>query len=28
MDGDGGVKNITDPVEARSKAFYRLVEYP
>jgi hypothetical protein len=28
MDGDGGVKSITDPVEARSKAFYRLVEYP
>jgi hypothetical protein len=27
MDGYGDVKNMSDPVEGRLKAFYRLVEY-
>jgi hypothetical protein len=27
MDGDGGVKVLTDPMGARLRAFYRLVEY-
>jgi len=27
MDGDGEVKSMSDPVEDRPKAFYRLVEY-
>ena len=27
MDGYGDVKNMSDPVEGRPKAFYRLVEY-
>jgi hypothetical protein len=27
MDGYGDVKSMSDPVEGRSKAFYRLVEY-
>jgi hypothetical protein len=27
MDGDGGTKQMTDPVAGRSRAFYRLVEY-
>jgi hypothetical protein len=27
MDGYGDVKSMSDPVEGRPKAFYRLVEY-
>jgi hypothetical protein len=27
MDGDGGTKQMADPVAGRSRAFYRLVEY-
>ncbi|MFM8458972.1 MAG: hypothetical protein ACKOB0_08520 [Chthoniobacterales bacterium] len=28
MNGDGGVRVLSDPVGGRSRAFYRLVEYP
>ena len=28
IDGDGDVKNMSDPVAGRPRAFYRLVEYP